>query len=115
MKDKWIKLLRYLITQTNEDLLNWKETADPDEFLVRVGENTVAFSVNDLNFDVSILNNTGKVVDSFDRSTLLGMHGEDWFPEARELHSQIKRKVSGADKVLDDVLRWFERNEPIQF
>tara|TARA_R110000850_G_C9897794_1_gene459552 strand:- start:28 stop:375 length:348 start_codon:yes stop_codon:yes gene_type:complete len=107
MTDKWILLFKLLLERTRNGNLSWSETADDEAYLASIGKNKILYERDGRvsgNYFVHIMSNAGKVVDSFDTGDLGQLTNEDWSPEGEELFNLIRRKISGADEVLDDIL-----------
>ena len=113
MTDKWVLLFQRLLQKTRDGNLVWSETADDTAYLASVGKNKILYEEEKGLvgvYSANIMSNAGKVVDSFDTRDLERLTNVDWSPDGEELFNLIRRKISGADEVLDDILS--ELNDP---
>lgn len=110
--DKWCKLVDLIISLTQKEKVNWKETPRDDEFLtthsgisILIRQTTSSRADDDL-FVMELRDAEGKVIDSFDDEILDNGSSShpSYFLRMRDLAYAIRRKASGADKVLDDLL-----------
>lgn len=116
MTEKWVQLFQLLLERTREGTIFWSETADSDAYLVSIGKNKVLFGNGAQyagGYGFSILSKEGKVVDAFDIADIERLTGFPWHEEAEEMFNAIRRRISGADDVLDDILS--ELNDPNPF
>lgn len=117
MSSKWVKLTEMLIRQTKNGKLDWNETSDDDVFQTVVGSNVIELECDMFSevYLFRIRNSRGKLVDSFTDKDLTAIIDEPFHGELEKLMQLIRRRIAGAEQVLDDVLKQLEENEEILF
>lgn len=113
MSEKWVLLLKSIIKLTNDGLLKWEETSDEDAFQTQVGEVTVEVELRPqfLEYSVRIIGADGRTVDHFGASDINNLTGSSWFEDVEHLIDSIRRRLSGADEVLDKLLKSLSEKE----
>ncbi|MFY0645451.1 hypothetical protein [Sulfitobacter geojensis] len=107
MTTKWVDLFKLILARTSDGTLHWSDTADPDAFLTSVGRSKIIYEQGNHipgGYSISILSGEGKTIDSFDLVDLSRTTGLDWRAEGEDLFNSIRRRISGADEVLDEIL-----------
>ncbi|WP_156945676.1 hypothetical protein [Roseicyclus elongatus] len=122
--EKWSKLVDKLVDQTRSGSLQWAESAKSNEYILNVGDNNIKLGSaqnrdEQVLYYVRIENGFGEVVEQFDDEDLDGVmakpYPENYFGKLEDLHSKVRRQVTGADEILDEILEWLQENEPIPF
>jgi hypothetical protein len=99
-----------IIANTRRGTIKWKETAQPDNYLMRIGKVVVSFGVEigvegDPAYFLQIEDSDGKVIERFNDENIDGAdRGGQYFKKMRDFHGEIARILSGADKLIDELL-----------
>ena len=118
MSQKWVQLLTAILRSSGQGQIDWKETSNDDSFQTTLGGHVVEIEyVEFLNdFTVRVFDSHGKVADVFNNDDMRRLTGESWLNEIGELVQNIRRRISGAEQVLDDVLQALaKKDEEIPF
>lgn len=122
---KWRELVDLLVVLTGKGAISWKETADDGKFLASVSRKVVSIEREmsyrgvspDKIIRVVISDADGKMIEAFDDEDLDGgTEDHQYYRVLDDLMKEISRKISGADKILDQLLSELrDKNEEIPF
>lgn len=109
---KWRELLYRLIGATNKGVISWNRTASPSVYITYFGGVVIFFGerVRDdgseiKDYYVRIANDQGEEIDEFEDRDLDEESAEPYvFRDMRDFFQSLKRKISGADSVLDKLI-----------
>jgi hypothetical protein len=117
--DKQRKLVRALIKKTDADELDWKPTVKEGTYQVSFTESSLqieeCFNENIRLFSVSLFDSNGNLVDKFDDEELdkdIFPKNHAWFTQMKNLYEMVRRRVTGADRVLNRILVELEDDMP---
>jgi hypothetical protein len=114
--DKQRKLVELLFKRTTDGMLEWSEALPKDTFQVSMSDKSIrirateSLTHEDANdYEISLLNSEGKVVDTFTDNELAAEQSE---PSAkgrtyrlfRELYDMARRTALGSEKILNEIL-----------
>lgn len=113
MSEKWISLVSLLIRLTRDGLLKWEETSDPDAFQTNLQDVTIEVELLPAmaDYQIRIIGPKGKTVDTFGDAEMRSLTNDTWFGEMETLVNTIRRRLSGADQVLDKLLKLLQEKE----
>lgn len=109
-RKKWAEFFRRLEYGTTKKSIKWKTTSSDTDVFSKIGENVILFGTEFRNnrpfYYIQIETNDGRKIESFDDEEL-GNIGDDinYFDRMKELFAKINRELSGADKVLEDLIK----------
>lgn len=117
---KYKSLIDRVVQATHQGKIAWRETANEEAFLARIGNNTILLSfdrsLNTRGFIVEITDMSGKVVDDFNSRFLdEGDPKRAYYGKLAKLHRHVKRELSGADRILDEILQELPEVDEIPF
>lgn len=115
MTTKWLDLFTLLKSGTESGRVQWVETADDDAYMASISRNKVIFENGrgiPGGYRFHILSPEGRTVDTFDVHDLAMINGYPLNDQAEEMFSTIRRRISGADRVLDDILADLRDEDP---
>src|SRR5579872_3746369 len=106
LNEKYKRLVVALAAKTLANEIDWKELPQPGVYLtsfrayaVTIGEQQNRLDEDISDYEISLLNADGLVVDRFrDVDLDEGEGGSPWFTNMRELYEQARRKALGSDK-----------------
>ena len=106
MSEKWLKLARLLISNTNAGKLEWSETSDESTYQTIIGQSVVELEKVDYldQFIFRLYDATGELSEQFTDDDIYSATGEREFAALMKLFSDIERKISGRDVVLDGII-----------
>lgn len=114
MSQKWVDLANKLIRLTFSGKLDWNETSEEDMFQTAVGGIVIQFehvtSFDDV-FSIAILTKDGKRFDGFTNEDLSKIDRSEWYLTFQSMFQTIQRQISGADKILDDLLAQLDKKD----
>lgn len=118
---KWASLAKHLVKLTRSDKLEWRESSDEETFVTVVGSTVVSIGRNRQIgsqgaipiVEIIISDKSGKVIDRFDDEDIVD-YGVS-YTDLSDLLLEINRKLSGADEVLDSLLKDLQEEEEIPF
>lgn len=118
---KWASLASHLVKLTRRDKLEWRETSDEETFVTVVGSTVVSIGRSRRIgpegstpiIEIIISDKSGKVIDRFDDEDIFE-YGVN-YTDLADLLLEINRKLSGADEVLDSLLKDLQQQEEIPF
>ena len=70
------------------------------------------FESNSINYTITILDERGNAVDLFTDDDLSNSIDPRAFPKMRSLYTDVSRQISGADKLIDDLITELEDDIP---
>lgn len=112
--EKWRKLLHLIFALTENDHLTWRETAIDDEFITSFNDAVIVIAQKQRGsgegvrnvIEIRLQGAEGKEIDSFDDEDLSEDFGSaDYYIVMKEFMKKLQRKISGADKVIDTLIR----------
>ena len=114
MKSKRTRLAKSIIEKTARGKLMWNSTSESDTFQSRIGDNVIIFFSSEnirnseLDYNISILNSVGEIIDHFSDGDLESSNEMDFYILMDEMMSFIKRIDAGTDEVFDEILAELE-------
>lgn len=107
--DKYYALVDRLISKTNQEAVDWKESGFPNGFQVSFPNYSLILSeqeddVGSVDYVVRIIDSNGTVIDRFSDADL----GGEYFSRMSELYQRARRQSLGVDKALDEILSELE-------
>ena len=111
--DKQAALVSRLYKATNESKLDWRPSPVDDAVMVSFPNYTVVLSkTKGDNYLLDLVNDAGETADSFYDTQLDSAVdlppppiGGLWHHTMRETYAMAKRRASGSDQALDDILK----------
>ena len=117
--EKWRILADRIISLTHKGKLNWSESAMDDEFFAPIGKMLISLSkarerkpegyANLIR--IQITDSEGRIIESFDDEDIDPGQNDQYYEDLSNLHGLIQRRVSGADKILDELLSIMKRED----
>lgn len=106
MSEKWVQLIDQIIEHSKTDDINWKETSDEASIQTTIAGYNIVIELIDLlpEYFVRIYDKRGKVADQFDGSDIQKLTGASRFGEIDYIVKREKRKQSGADATIDEII-----------
>jgi hypothetical protein len=102
---KWHTLIERLAFNTFKGKIDWDEGPYKESIVTSVGTTTITLRLEGNDFLVMITDSTGEVVDSFSDNDLTYFDsGQNAYAFINSLYRNAKRRISGADQVLDQLL-----------
>jgi hypothetical protein len=123
MMEKQKKLIALLLKKTQRGELDWSEAIGKEAFQVSFKENSVRIratpnqsSPEESDYEVALLNDEGRIVDSFTDIDLGNTENESAakqriFAATRDLYDLARRTALGSEKVLNEILSEIEEDE----
>jgi hypothetical protein len=103
--NRWRKLVEKLRYATAQGAIEWDEGTRAESITTEVKDNTITLRKVGNDFHVSVSDLFGDTIDSFTDVQLDTMSdGMAAFQVLNELYTSVKRQLSGADKILDEIL-----------
>jgi len=107
-------LTNALIAKTDDGTINWDKTSIQGLYSSNLGSyvvniDQISDGVNVPDYRISLYNQFGDFIESYKDTDLSGLraHGYDGFFAAMEsLYHTAARQASGADKAIDDIIRF---------
>lgn len=120
--DKWEELYRRMKINTKNDRLSWRETTDEGVFITSVDRLLIEIKKvvpeslleNDY-YHINIMNREGKTLDEFTSDDLDRGQGRKFYNDMEDFVKSIKRKLSGAEAVLDELIAKLPDPDEIPF
>jgi hypothetical protein len=120
---KWARLVDMMVELSHSDKMRWDETVEEDEVIAPLGDYIISIAKrihrgngNEV-YIVSVRGSDGRQIESFNDEDLDGgIEGaSNYYQLLEELMDEAKRAISGADKVIDELLMIMERDRDIPF
>ncbi|WP_108816275.1 hypothetical protein [Loktanella sp. Alg231-35] len=108
---RWQLLVDRLLERTKSGDLDWEESTRSGEFITTVKNSVIRFAQQRNREDLTLYvfrieNDFGEVVDSFNDENLdADQNGAPYFKKVDPFFHDLRRKVSGADELLDELLK----------
>lgn len=109
---KWGELFLRLKDATKNGAIRWSATADDDVFVVALKGAVILFGrredpiTDETDYVIEVKNDEGETVDEFSDNDLdRGRSSKDHYRQMKEMHADIARLLSGADDILDSILK----------
>jgi hypothetical protein len=108
---KYEALLSRLVSKTNHNELDWRESPSADTFQTSFANYSVTISETEgrrgqIDYVVSLINSEGVVVDNISDTDLDSGSGDTYFFQMlRGLYQAARRRALGVDNALDEILK----------
>jgi hypothetical protein len=98
-----------LLDLTRNGQVNWRETVDPNEYIVSLPSQTFSIQhIGQFLYSLSLLNQRGKVIEDLP----LSLH-DTGFQTLEDLFIMADRKTRKVDEQLDEALKALDQGGPI--
>ena len=119
-KAKWSRVLTGLRNATDAKKISWDRTAVDSAFITSLGRHVVLLEKqegdNSTKYTIKLQDDFGDLIDEFDDEDLdVGSFDNDNYKKLSNLYLKIRRQISGADSVIDDVLVELDKLDDIPF
>lgn len=118
MSKKWIELTGKLIDLTESGNLDWNETSKSNLVQTVVSGMVIQIESDDLftkDYIITIRDRDNNVIDTFSDIILSEMSGDEWYPKLHDMWNTIRRQISGADSLIDELLMKLDEKDIIPF
>jgi hypothetical protein len=110
MSKKWVQLASALFQATDTGKVEWSLIEDGKTLSAEFAENSIrireAGSSQQYLFEISDL--SGRVIDKFTDDDLIALGYDLAYTKSSEMFNSVKRKVSGADDALENIISEIE-------
>ena len=100
-------LLCALLERTEENKLSWEVTAWDSKFITGLVDYTVGINEEEGSYYLTIENGLSEVIDYITDDDLYEIDGNS-HAMMRALYGMARRNARGADKAIDDILRYLQ-------
>lgn len=114
INNDYFELVEKLIHRTKEGKVNWKSTANEDEFIVFFNDFSLSIYISRVGFGpvshvvISLRDDTGKEIDRFDLDD-----EDEHYEMVMNLHSSARRKALRIDDALHTIMSELESKNSI--
>ena len=109
MTPKWIQLCDKLISLTYDGKIDWTFSSSGDSILTTIGNQAIIIQRRASSFYIEILDDKAEAVDSFTDDDLISLGYNGYYGQFDEMFDMLRRRNSGADKVIDEILQELEK------
>lgn len=102
---KWRNLVERLVHATLSGKLDWTDGAEDGSIVTIINDNIITLMKVEADYLVTLSNSLGDVVDYFTDVDVGQLYnGENAFTALRKLYVFAKRRISGADQIINEIL-----------